>query len=194
MKEPEDLTYRLTTREAECSLGESEVEMSKKLFQFFKDVVEETFAEGLCQVIPVGSFIISCMTIHNPTVDCFIHFDKSIQIDAEEEMSKFCLQIEYAIKGKVSQDDFEVVREGTDVVVFKDLRSQVKVRATLYKSDEDGPFNRSSASVLHSNWMINQWNQSQQAWQAVKFFRLIRIWRYECMLIKGCKEVQLSSN
>ena len=44
-------------------------------------------------------------------------------------------------------------------------------------NDQEKPLNRYTSGIYHSNWLVQNFSQSENAWQAMKLFRFVREWR-----------------
>ena len=185
MKEPEDLTFRLTKIEKDYTVSEENVAQIKDFFETLKEVVNHAFPGNYCHLIPVGSFLIGCMTTYNTTIDCYIHFDKREDITDELfDVKSICQQIENVLQSNArfarAGYSCEIPSQNKEILLFKDIISKSAVKlipSPINNGSEGSKINHCTACMYHSNWLISNYNQSTTAWQAVKLFRLIRIWQ-----------------
>lgn len=90
--------------------------------------------------------------------------------------NKSTLALNFEIKNcENSQEKFiEVTQKGIK------LGSKIHLFVLNFEqSDEnqDRLLNRYTAGIFHSNWLVQNFSQSENAWQAVKLFRFVREWK-----------------
>lgn len=184
--EPIDLIFSLTRVEKDLSLTEEELSTTKDLYHTVTEMVRLIMPENTYQLITVGSYVIGCVTKYNMVVDCYLSLEKLEEEGLERPSSAQAIKLKLdAIFEDKSRADFqhfacETVDNDDSTLLVKDTWSSAAVRLFVMTSDmfqSDTKINRASAAIYHSNWLINLYNQTQNAWQTIKLFRIIRIWK-----------------
>jgi hypothetical protein len=184
--EQTDLAYRLGQVDKDSSLSQEESKELRDTFDALKQLISLTFLEQPYQLIPLGSFIIGCVSNRNKTIDCYIYFESRLGLSSDGFVENTLIGegLEAALRkqnrNEIEQYSVEVSKEDKDTVFFSSLNTSAKVRLVsiqLVQENGETKINRYSASIFHSNWLIENFNKSESAWQVVKLFRLIRVWK-----------------
>jgi hypothetical protein len=186
LSEQTDLTYLLGQVDETSTLGQDAAKELRDTFDLLKQLLSITFIDRPYQLIPLGSFIIGCVTNRNKTIDCYIYFESKLGLTQDVFMDNERLgdELELAVnehnRGEKGLNAIEVSKEDKETVFFSSLTTNSRVRlVSIQLLQENGEYkiNRYSASIFHSNWLIQNFNKSSSAWQVVKLFRLIRVWK-----------------
>lgn len=158
----------------------------KEFFAVFNSIVKQAFAAQSFVLHPVGSYVIGCMVSYNITIDCYIKFDARAEDLLSEKLSIKSIKerIDEVLKQKnrVMRCNYftELSSDNQEFLLVRDSMSKSSIRLIHYDSHEaeNGPkVSRCSAGIQHSKWLIQNYNQSNVGWKAIKLFRLVRIWR-----------------
>lgn len=184
--EPDDLIFSLSKVEKQWSLTEEEMTSTKEVYNTVCELLRIIMPEGNYQTITVGSYVIGCVTKYNMVVDCFLSLEKADESQNEESMSAITLKHKldslFQENSNRNLQNFSCELSSTDnkSLIIKDSVSQAAVKILVMTAEmfqNDSTINRASASIYHSNWLITLYNQTQNAWQTIKLFRIIRVWK-----------------
>lgn len=189
VKEPDDLVYSLTNIDEKYSLKPQDDLKVKDFYSLLGETLAQVLPPHSFTVIPVGSFVIGCMTNYDIRVDCYLNFESCTEeednLPIRPLTMKFVkdkLEEVFTLKSKSNDRKIDLEWSGDDenTLLVKDVQSEISIRVLAANQGEPGNnqrISRSTAGICHSSWLKNNYNQSQNAWKAIKLFRLIRIWK-----------------
>lgn len=186
MIEPDDITFNLSKIEKQSSPPEDDSATMKDAYAAFVNLLASQASNVAYQVIPVGSYVIGCVTKNNMVVDCHLNIDGLANQDWSDESIahdlKVKLDLVYEDPEKNDRPDTscELFAGNKSTLIINDGPSKSSIRVFVSSSkvyQEDQRITRASAGIFHSNWLVETYNQSPNAWQTVKLFRMVRVWK-----------------
>jgi hypothetical protein len=186
ISEPDELIFSLCKVEKQWSPSEEDMVALKEVYHTVSETLRAVLPLNGHQLIPVGSYVIGCVTKYSLVADCYLSLEKG-----ESEITdgtsialalKDKLDSQFADRADRGGASFTCEKSPADpkTLVITDSITKATVRLFTMTSDifqSDSNITRASAAIFHSNWLINLYNQTQNAWQTIKLFRIIRIWK-----------------
>lgn len=158
----------------------------KEFYSTFSGLLTSYMSNVAYQLIPVGSYVIGCMIKEKAVVDCHMSIDR---LEDHERGDGTLVQQLKTKMDSLFEDLEKFDRPGTicefcsdnnSALLIKDGSSNAVIRVFVSSSkmfQEDQQISKVSAGIFHTNWLVETYNQSPNAWQTVKLFRMVRVWK-----------------
>lgn len=185
-EEPGDIAFNLAKIEKQWSPSEDQSSQLKDFYAMLSNVLAKTLTPNTYEIIPVGSFVIGCLTKFRLQIDCHLNLNQSGDLGPHSVSNRDQLVVklkEYF--GEIFESggqEYAVEQDRSDknIVLIIDNSLCMSVRLIITSSSDfsaEEKISRATAGIFHSNWLVDIFNQSSNAWQTVKLFRLVRVWK-----------------